>query len=100
MNDTIYTRENPGDFAEKMEKHIPVVEIQDNTITVRVGAETHPMEEDHYIEWIALYQGGAEIARQTLEVGKAPEATFTDIEGSEGLKARASCNLHGIWESE
>ncbi len=100
MSDTIYTREHPGDFAEKVEKHIPVIEIENSTITVRVGAEVHPMEEAHYIEWIALYRDGTEIARQTLQAGGVPEAKFTDIENTTGLKARASCNLHGVWESE
>jgi superoxide reductase len=99
MNDTIYTRENPGDFAEKMEKHIPVLSVDGSTVTVKVGAEAHPMDEAHFIEWIALFQNGAEIARQDLAAGDQPEAAFENIEDTEDLEVRAHCNLHGTWSS-
>ena len=33
------------------EKHVPNYEVNDKKITVRVN---HVMEEDHYIEWIAI----------------------------------------------
>ena len=36
------------------EKHAPVAELTANTVKVKIGAVTHPMEEAHYIEWIYL----------------------------------------------
>ena len=101
MSDVIYTSTNPGQFSEKMEKHVPEIELDDTTVKVRVGAVTHPMDADHFIEWIALYDAdGEELDRVDLEPGQAPEALFTDIENTEQVKARAHCNLHGTWESD
>ena len=36
------------------EKHVPVVTVEGDTVHVEVGSVQHPMEEDHYIEWIYL----------------------------------------------
>lgn len=33
------------------EKHVPVVTVDGNQVTVSVGSVTHPMEEKHYIQW-------------------------------------------------
>ena len=40
------------------EKHKPVYEKVEDEIVVRVGEIEHPMEKDHYIQWIAqmVYQ--------------------------------------------
>ena len=45
------------------EKHMPVVEQNGNTITVKVGSIFHPMSEEHSIEWIYLQteKGGQRI---------------------------------------
>ena len=86
--------ENSTDAAQ--EKHVPVVEKTDNGYKVVVGSAAHPMEEDHYIEWIEIIAGGFS-SRQFLEPGDAPEAVFvTDLED---VVARAYCNIHGLWRS-
>ncbi len=36
------------------EKHVPVIEVDGQTVTVKVGSVEHPMLEAHYIEWIVL----------------------------------------------
>lgn len=36
------------------EKHVPAIQKIDGHLEVHVGSVTHPMEEKHYIEWIAL----------------------------------------------
>ena len=36
------------------EKHVPVVEVNGNVVTVKVGSVTHPMIEEHYIQWILI----------------------------------------------
>jgi len=95
----IYTAENPGEFFEKKEKHIPVYEIDGQTVTVTVGAELHPMEAAHFIDAIILLVGGEEIARKDLQPDDEPRAVFEGIENTDGLKVRASCNLHGVWEA-
>jgi len=57
------------------EKHVPVIAIGTDSITVKVGSVAHPMEAAHYIEWIELVADG-KVYRQQLQPGQAPEATF------------------------
>lgn len=53
------------------EKHVPVVTVDGNQVTVSVGSVTHPMEEKHYIQWISLQteQGNQ---RKALKPGQSP----------------------------
>ncbi|NJC87125.1 MAG: desulfoferrodoxin [Desulfuromonas sp.] len=86
--------ENTVDAAK--EKHVPVIEVGANGITVKVGSVPHPMEAAHYIEWIELVADG-KIYRQQLQPGQAPEATFPVI--AKQVTAREYCNLHGLWSA-
>ncbi len=87
--------ENTVDAAK--EKHVPVIEKGAGTITVKIGAVAHPMEEKHYIQWIELIADG-KVYTQFLEPGQAPEATFCVT--AEKVTAREYCNLHGQWKAE
>lgn len=87
--------ENSVDAAE--EKHVPVVSKVADGYKVIVGSVAHPMEEKHYIEWIELIVDGILVYRKHLQPGEAPEALFS-VSGSD-IKARAYCNLHGLWAS-
>jgi len=87
--------ENTTDAA--LEKHVPVIEKTENGIKVKVGSVPHPMQEEHYIEWIELIADGRAY-RQFLSPGEEPEAVFS-IEG-QSITAREYCNLHGLWKSE
>ena len=44
----------PGTTDASLEKHVPVISIDGNTVTVAVVSVAHPMVPEHYIEWIAL----------------------------------------------
>jgi superoxide reductase len=77
------------------EKHIPEVTAIDGGYKVVVGSVAHPMEEKHYIEWIELIVDETTVLRKHLAPGEAPEAEFK-VSGS-NVKARAYCNLHGLW---
>ena len=77
------------------EKHVPVIEKVDGGFLVKVGSVPHPMEENHYIEWIELIADGAAY-RRFLDPGDAPEATFF-IE-AEQVTGREHCNVHGLWK--
>ena len=81
---------------EGREKHVPVLEIKGNNVTVKVGSIPHPMEEKHYIMLIRLLQAGKVIAEKYLEPGQKPEATFL-VDNTNDLKAQELCNLHGLW---
>jgi superoxide reductase len=86
--------ENTVDASK--EKHVPVIEVLDHGIKVKVGSIAHPMEEKHYIEWIELVADGKSY-RQFLKPGDAPEAVFC-IDAKE-ITAREYCNLHGLWKA-
>ena len=87
--------ENTVDAAQ--EKHVPVIEIGNGSITVKVGSVAHPMQDEHYIEWIELLADG-KAYRQFLKPGEAPEATFPITATS--VTAREYCNLHGHWSAK
>jgi superoxide reductase len=88
-------QENTVDAAE--EKHVPVIEKTDNSIKVKVGSIEHPMEPEHYIEWIELIADG-KVYKKFLNPGDKPEAEFM-ITATE-IAAREYCNLHGLWKAE
>ncbi len=87
--------ENTVDAA--LEKHVPVIEKTDDGIKVKVGSVPHPMEEEHYIEWIELIADGR-ACRKFLSPGEEPVALFK-IE-AQTITAREYCNLHGLWKSD
>lgn len=87
-------KENTVDAS--LEKHVPVIEKTEKGIKVKVGSVPHPMEEEHYIEWIEILADG-KAYRKFLKPGDAPEAEFC-IE-AENIIAREYCNLHGLWKT-
>ncbi len=90
----VHMAENTVDAAK--EKHVPVIEVGNGTVTVKVGEVAHPMEEKHFIQWIELIADG-QVFRKFLEPGQAPEATFCVT--AKELVAREYCNLHGQWKA-
>lgn len=78
------------------EKHVPVVDFGDDKMTVKVGEVPHPMEEDHYIQWIEVIKDGL-VVRQHLQPGDEPKKEFCKME-KEGLGVRIFCNKHGLWK--
>ena len=89
----------PGTTDAAVEKHVPVITKNGNTIEVKVGSVEHPMAPEHYIEWIALRtkQGNQ---RKILKPGDAPVATFALVDGDEVIEAFAYCNLHSLLVSK
>ena len=81
------------------EKHVPVVEVSGNTVTVTVGSVEHPMMEEHYIQWIAL-ETKEGMQRKSLTPGSAPKAVFALAEGDAPVRAYEYCNLHGLWAAD
>ena len=80
------------------EKHLPVVTVSDNEVTVEVGSEDHPMVEKHYIQWIHIETNNG-IQRKCLSPGDKPKATFT-LHDDEIAAAYEYCNLHGLWKTQ
>lgn len=86
--------ENTVDAAK--EKHVPVVEKIDGGFKVSVGSVHHPMEAEHYIEWIEIIADG-KAYRQFLNPGDVPEAVFKI--DADDVTAREYCNVHGLWKA-
>lgn len=79
------------------EKHVPVIERTEEGIKVTVGEVLHPMEEDHYIEWITLVTKN-KTRTVYLAPGDTPEALFATT--AEKVTVYEYCNLHGLWKAE
>lgn len=77
------------------EKHVPVVEKTETGIRVKVGSVPHPMEKEHYIEWIEIITDN-KIYRKFLRPGDKPEAEFKIKEKK--VETREYCNIHGLWK--
>ncbi len=85
--------ENTTDAAQ--EKHVPVVEKINGGFRVSVGSVSHPMEKEHFIEWIDLVADG-KVYREFLSPQDPPEAVFNVT--ADNVYAREYCTLHGLWK--
>ena len=88
----------PNTTDAAVEKHVPVVQVDGQKVTVTVGSTEHPMLPEHYIEWIALAtkQGNQ---RKELKPGQKPQAEFMVCPDDEVEAVYAYCNLHGLWKA-
>ena len=85
----------PNTVEASGEKHMPVVKVEGNLVTVNVGAVNHPMTEEHLIQWVQLKTDkGAQ--RKFLNPEDAPVVTF-ELSNEQPLEVYAWCNLHGLW---
>lgn len=89
---------NPGTTEASEEKHIPVYDIDGNTVHVTVGSVEHPMTEEHYIEWICLETEHG-IQYTHLNPTDEPRAKFALCEGDEVRAVYAFCNQHSLWKN-
>ena len=89
----------PGTVEASKEKHIPVYKVEGNKVYVNVGDIEHPMQEEHYIEWISI-QTKFGNQRKVLKPNNKPEVCFSICEGDEIEAVFAYCNLHGLWKAE
>ncbi len=88
----------PGTTDAAVEKHVPVYTVDGTTVTVKVGSVEHPMQPEHYIEWIALKTTSGN-QRKALKSSDKPEAVFAINEGDTVEAVYAYCNLHSLWKA-
>jgi len=81
---------------EGKEKHVPVIEQTDKSVIVRVGSVAHPMESEHYIEWVEIITENRTY-RKMLKPGMEPVAEF--FLEAKNISVRAYCNIHGLWKN-
>ncbi|WP_292484694.1 desulfoferrodoxin family protein [Methanohalobium sp.] len=123
-----------SNLTEDEKEHLPLIKAPDEVvegdefeITVNMGHEPHPMQDDHYIEWIQLYFNGELVDEKTFTPSdEKAEAKFKvyanediiaeyqfencyihgynvcgECEGkvvATSLTALGYCNTHGLWE--
>ena len=88
------TLQQEKNIDQGKEKHVPVVEKTATGIIVKLGSVPHPMEEKHYIEWIEV-RTGDNVFIKGLKPGDNPGAEVCVADTN--VKARAYCNVHGLW---
>lgn len=88
----------PGTVDASLEKHVPVVTVDGDTVKVEIGAVAHPMVEEHSILWVYLEtdRGGQ---RKNLAVGSEPVVSFALCD-EKPVAVYTYCNLHGLWKTE
>jgi len=85
-----------GETDGALEKHVPAYVVNGDKIEVTIGEVLHPMEEDHYIEFIA-YEYEDSIVIKKLKPGEEPKASFPYM--GKGT-IYEYCNKHGLWKKE
>jgi len=88
----------PGVVEASKEKHIPVYKMEGNKVIVNVGDIEHPMQDEHYIEWISIQTKHGN-QRKTLKPKDKPEVCFFISDDDEIEVVYAYCNLHGLWKN-
>lgn len=88
---------NTTDAAQ--EKHVPVIAQEGRLVTISVGSAAHPMQPEHFIEWISIETDKGN-QRKVLKPGDAPKAEFMLLDGEKITAAYAYCNLHGLWRAD
>ena len=84
-----------GTTDAAVEKHVPVVKVEDTKVFVTVGEVEHPMVQEHYIEWILLSTDKGN-QRKCLKPGDEPKACFALCDDENIEAVYAYCNLHSL----
>ena len=89
----LMNEEVPNSSEGDVLKHKPACVVDGGIIRVSVGEISHPMEEDHFITFIAMIKDGKRCLID-LKPGDEPVVTFPYREGS---VIYVYCNKHGLW---
>jgi len=88
----------PNTTEASQEKHVPVVVVEGDKVTVTVGSVDHPMLPEHFIQWVYLDTDQG-LQAVYLAPGEKPQAVFC-LNGAKPVAAYEYCNLHGLWKKE
>ena len=88
----------PNTVEASKEKHLPVVTVAGDGISVEIGSAEHPMLEEHHIAFVYVetQRGGQ---RKNLKPGELPSLAFRFADDAP-MAVYAYCNLHGLWKTE
>lgn len=80
------------------EKHVPVVKVDGHKVFVEVGEVTHPMTEEHLIQFVYLEtEHGGQLRNFTA--ADEPKVVFC-LADEKAVAVYEYCNLHGLWKKE
>lgn len=83
---------------DMQEKHVPIVTLEGEHRTIRVGSIPHPMIENHYIIFIeAISQDKKYLKRKYLFPNEEPKLELKSDCFNMGFIPRELCNIHGLW---
>lgn len=106
MKMTFADPENPTKHELKHTPDITFHEKDANGFTkvlITIGQEgiIHPTEENHWIDYLKLYQNDQLVSNMVFENGpiRGYGEHYINLQAGDVIKAEAGCNLHGIWES-
>jgi len=102
-----------NNLAVMDKKHVPIVKAPGTVksgepfkVQLKVGGIDnieHPNVLSHYINWVELYAGERPIGKinfaPVMSNGYNVKISIT-LQESTTLRARAFCNLHGLWEGQ
>jgi len=103
--DVIKTSKDEG----PKEKHVPVIRIIKKCelvgescidIHAKIGEVLHPMEAEHFIQWVDFYVDKKYVSRIMLMPDCNPAASAHIKANSGKLTVIEFCNLHGHWIAE
>jgi len=102
------TFQNPDQPDDSEKKHVPVIEIGEPTqkgekeVKINVGQIPHPMDSDHFIEWLKLEKNNEKIGEiRFSKLDQRAQANFsTLLEPGDKLLATIHCNVHGSWHDK
>ena len=89
----------PKTEDEGLEKHVPVIKVDGENVTVKVGSTPHPMIERHFIQFIELLVDDDRYIKYLKHTDR-PIARFVVKKKYKSISAREYCNLHGLWKSK
>jgi superoxide reductase len=102
--------ENPLKMTKAELKHTPQITIKEKDakgysaveITVGQAGIIHPSTPEHWIDFIELYADDKLVGKSTLEpeISRGMTLFAVKLDNVKRLKAKAGCNLHGVWSSE
>jgi len=98
---------NPAKMDKGELKHSPLITLKNKDangytlveILVGQGGIIHPSTQDHWIDFIELYADSKLVGKSILEpeISRGATAFALKLDNVKELKAKAGCNLHGIW---
>ncbi|MBO7215339.1 MAG: desulfoferrodoxin [Clostridia bacterium] len=87
-----------GTTDASVEKHVPVYTVSGYRVIVNVGAVSHPMTEEHFIEWITIVTNKG-VQTKNLQPNIKPSVEFALTDSEKVLEVYAYCNLHSLWKA-